>query len=255
MEIVIQEPLSWVPILLYHRVIPSLPQHDPAGSITTATFESQLRWLARRGYRGLTISELVQPAAQDQTGPRVAITFDDGYEDNVIYALPLLKRYGFNATVFVVTDTIGAYNDFDAAYGGERVRMLSVDQIQLLTASGIEIGSHTCSHPESLPDLSDHDLSEEVHRSRGLLEDVLGRAVQSFAYPHHRLSERVEWAVAEAGYEAACDGGGTIFTRYCLSRLPTYASGGPVLEAAMRWRRLKYELAVRRRRLFRHVAA
>lgn len=238
--------MPWVPILMYHRVVPRLPQHDPARNCTTtAAFAAQLHWLAQRHYRAVTISELVA-SAESQRQPRVAITFDDGYEDNVIHALPVLKRYGFNATVFIVTDTMGGYNDFDAGIDGERVRMLSEEQIKLLASAGVEIGSHSCTHPASLVDLPDSELWPEVNGSRLVLEHLLGRQVMSFSYPHSRVSERVKVAVANAGYQSACAGVGTSFTPYSLSRVATSARSGPALEAAMGWRWLKHSVAMRR---------
>lgn len=247
-EIYGQRRIPWVAILHYHRVVPRLPDRDPFGNCTTTTaFEAHLRWLRRRRYQALTIAELAQSAVHGrvQRGLRVAITFDDGYEDNFIHAFPLLERYGFNATIFVVTDTIGGYNDFDAGIGGERVRMLSADQIKSLARGGIEIGSHTRSHPQSLPDLSDHDLQEEVRQSRAILGDIGAGPMRSFAYPHSRVSQRAEAAVEEAGYQAACAGVGTTFTPYRLCRVATSAGGGPVLEAAIGWRWLKQAVANR----------
>lgn len=241
--------LPWVPVLLYHRVVPAPPERDPFGNcITTGAFESHLRWLAWRGYRSLTVSDLALAAVhgRGQSGLRVAITFDDGYQDNWTHALPLLQRYGFNATVFVVTDAIGGYNDFDAGLGVERAPMLTSDEILALAGSGIEIGSHTCAHPPSLPQLSDAEMKAELARSRDRLEAIVGRPVRCFSYPHSRVTPRAQEAVMEAGYLAACAGVGTRFSRYNLSRVATSPVWGPALGATMAWRRLKHAVARRR---------
>jgi peptidoglycan/xylan/chitin deacetylase (PgdA/CDA1 family) len=240
--------LPWVPVLLYHRVVPQLPQRDPFGNcVTTTTFESHLRWLARRGYRAITVSELTRAALlnRGQRGLRVAITFDDGYEDNLLYAAPLLRRYGFSATVFVVTNTIGSVNSFDAGRGVDPTPMLTAEQVLALAESGIEIGSHGCTHPPSLPDLSDAELLFELQRSKEIVEAIVNRPVRSFSYPHSRVDVRVQAAVEAAGYESACAGVGTAFTPYRLSRVAPPASPGAVLEARMRWRELK-NVAARR---------
>ncbi|MEO6958631.1 MAG: polysaccharide deacetylase family protein, partial [Burkholderiaceae bacterium] len=93
-----------VPVLMYHHVSPS------DGMITTSpdNFERQLAWLRRHGYRSLTSDGFAGHLAGDPTPPKsILITFDDGYLDNWVYAYPLLKRYGFNAMVFLVTSWIG----------------------------------------------------------------------------------------------------------------------------------------------------
>jgi peptidoglycan/xylan/chitin deacetylase (PgdA/CDA1 family) len=226
-----------------------MPEQDPAGNCVTArTFETHLRWLARRGYRSMTVSELVRSAQHDrgQSGLRVAITFDDGYEDNLIHALPLLERFGFTATVFVITDVIGSHNHFDSHLGGEPVRMLSAAQVRSLADAGLEIGSHTCTHPHSLPHLVGSALDDQLLRSRSVLEGILGRPVRSFSYPHSRVDSRVERAVAEAGYDAACAGTGTRFTPFHLSRVAPPLAHGPALELNMGWRWLKHSVARRR---------
>ena len=240
--------MTWVPVLLYHRVMPNLPRRDAVGNcISTAAFEGHLRWLAGRGFRSMTVSELTMSAihGRGEHGQRVVITFDDGYLDNYVYALPLLKRYGFTATLFVVTDTIGGTNSFDEQFGVESARMLSADQIRALSISGIEIGSHTCSHPVSLPELPEVEMRRQIGRSRHVLEEIVGRPVRSFSYPRSRVSPRVEAAVADAGYQAACAGVGTPFTPYRLCRVATDVSRGPILEARMGWRWLKHVVAKR----------
>jgi peptidoglycan/xylan/chitin deacetylase (PgdA/CDA1 family) len=121
--------------------------------------------------------------------------------------------------------------------------MLSAEQIKALAQCGIEIGSHTRRHPQSLPDLAEEELLEEVWTSRSVLENIVAQPVRSFAYPHSRVSARAEAAVAGAGYQAACAGVGTRFTPYHLTRVPTSAGRGLGLETAIRWRRLKHSVA------------
>ena len=240
--------IPWVPVLMYHRIVPRPPARDPyQNCVTTSAFESHLRWFARRGYRSMTLSELTRSAVHDrgQRGLRMAITFDDGYEDNLVHAAPLLRRYGFTATIYVVTDAIGSVNHFDSEMGADQARMLSRDQIVLLADLGMEIGSHSCSHPASLPQLSDADLLNQLQRSKQVLEEITRRPVLSFSYPHGQVSWRAEAAVAASGYESACAGVGIPFRPYRLSRVATSVSWGPLLETTVRWRGLKHEVARR----------
>ncbi|HSS59976.1 MAG TPA: polysaccharide deacetylase family protein [Candidatus Limnocylindrales bacterium] len=237
-------PPRWVPVLLYHRVVPEPPQHDPFQNfVSTTDFESHLLWLRRAGFRSLPLGSLETIFAGDAQArvPRrsVAITFDDGYEDNHRYAWPLLKRHGFAATIFVVTDAIGESSSFDTAvYPADP--MLSADQMREMSRDGITFGSHTCSHPLALTDLSEFELRREVAGSRSALEGVLDAPVTQFAYPHSRQDDRVENAVASAGYRLACGGTGKRFSRYCVTRIPV-RGGGPTLAMSMakRWIRWK----------------
>lgn len=256
----------WVPILMYHRIVPVLPAQDPfLNCVSVAMFERQLRWLAQRGYRSQPLSALdtLGHTSGDLAAPiprrTIVITFDDGYRDNYLYALPLLRRYGLTATIFLVADAVGGDNRFDERYGGDTVDMLSVDEIREMQREGIQFGSHTCTHPPSLPRLSDSQLEYEVHRSRTVLENILNAPVDHFSYPHSQLDDRVQASVARAGYRLACAGVGTQFSRYRLNRIeppgrvgralfvqqrwPILSGAG--LEAHIRWRQLKRAVLTR----------
>jgi len=249
-EVTSVEPTAlrpWMPVLMYHRIVPVLPEHDPFGNcISAATFERHLRWLARRGFVSTPLAALANSCDHDREGRRVAlrrsvaITFDDGYQDNYLHAWPLLKRYGFTATIFLVSDAIGGDNSFDATYASERVPMLTVDQIRQLQAQQIEFGSHTCSHPASLTQLLDAQLHDELVRSRSQLESLLDAPVEHFSYPHSQLDARVEAAVERAGYRLACAGTGSRFAQFCIHRVEARAAQGAALEAQMRWRKSKW---------------
>jgi peptidoglycan/xylan/chitin deacetylase (PgdA/CDA1 family) len=241
-----------VPVLMYHRVVPSLPGPDPYGNcVTVASFESHLRWLARRGYTGVPLGAVAE-ALGGARGPLprrpVVITFDDGYEDNHRHAWPALRRHGFGATVFLVSDAIGGHNHFDAADNPEPVPMLSVEQIRAMHGAGIDFGSHTCTHPGPLTALADDRIRDELTRSRAAIEAILDSPVLDFAYPHSRLDPRVEALVRAAGYRLACAGVGTRFSRHCLHRVAPPLRGGPHLELEMRVRRLKHRIRRSRRR-------
>lgn len=237
----------WIPILLYHRVVPKIPNGDLAGiCISAAAFESQIRWLAARRYVGVPLDAVERELRAERGAPRalpprsVAITFDDGYLDNYLYAWPILKRFGFNATIFMVTDAIGGDNGFDTACGGERTKMLSTAEIREMHRQHIDFGSHSCTHPNTLVALSDDRLKLELERSRGVLEDTLGAPVRYFAYPHSKHDARVEEAVERAGYSLACSGVGTRFAPFCLKRVKPPAHRGPAIEAQIRWQQLKW---------------
>jgi peptidoglycan/xylan/chitin deacetylase (PgdA/CDA1 family) len=234
----------WVPILMYHRVVEREPVRDPfRNCVTVSVFERQMRWLRLRGYRTVPLASLegAQLAPSLPSRPLV-ITFDDGYRDNYENAWPVLAKYDFRATVFLVSGSVGGYNDFDHAVGGERAPMLSASEIREMHAAGIGFGSHTCSHPPSLVDVDDRTLRLEVSASRTAVEDIVGSAVDYFAYPHGKQDARVERAVADAGYKLACGATGTRFDRFCLHRVPGAASRGPMLEVGSHVGRWKWRL-------------
>ena len=233
---------------MYHRITPApVPNDLYRNCLSVATFESHLRWLRMRGYESVDLGWVGRLLDADTEPPGVprkpfAITFDDGYLDNQEYALPLLERFGFMATIFVVTSTIGGTNSFDAPAAEGAVRMLSADDIRRLRKRGIHIGSHTHSHPQNLARLGDRELDFELRYSRRHLSDLLQEEIDHFAYPHSALDRRVEAEVARAGYRTACAGRGTRFNRYCLQRVPAASGSGAQLDLYCAWRRLKWRV-------------
>ena len=238
----------WIPILMYHRVVPvGRSAVAPANSISATAFDAQMSWLSRRGYCAVTLDELVEMLGGGRSAKKpgrnlMLLTFDDGYEDNFHCAMPILQRYGYVATIFLVASAIGGDNAFDAAYTTERVRMLSAKDIHSMRNVGFRFGSHSWSHPDSLSDLNDGDLRDELVSSKTVLENLLQEPVLHFSYPHTRVSERVEAAVAAAGYVAACSGVGTHFSPYRLDRVETAAPGWRA-EVEIGFRKLKYSVA------------
>lgn len=206
----------WSPILMYHRV-----DYDEEGLdwvVAPPVFERQLAFLRRQGYTGLTASQLADGLEGKIALPPkpVLITFDDGYTDNYTTAWPLLQKYGFNATIFLVSDYIGQDNRFDRGLS-RLCPTMPLEQIRAMQKGGIEFGSHTCNHL-SLPTLSEAERTEELERSRRDLSGLLDREVVSFAYPYSELNDTCEAAVEAAGYRTAVAGTGPDFRRYRLSR-------------------------------------
>ncbi|KAB2342368.1 polysaccharide deacetylase family protein [Actinomadura rudentiformis] len=195
------ETANGVPVLMYHS-ISERPSRETAGlAVRPGAFADQMALLRERGFTPVPFSAVATPPEGGLPDKPVVITFDDGYADFHEHALPVLDEHGFTATVFVTTGWLADAGD-DAA-GRPLDRMLAWEQVREAAAHGIEIGGHSHSHPQ-LDQLGDADLRSELTRNRGLLEDRLGRAVTTMAYPYGYSSVRVRRAVRAAGYDAAC---------------------------------------------------
>lgn len=188
-----------LPVLLYHHVGPQQPGTHRSLTVSPAKFERQIRWLARRGFRGICPADWQQWRSTGAGLPKrpVLITFDDGYADLAQHALPVLRRYGFGAAVFVVTGQLGGTNAWDEARGSGTHRLMSAEEIREWAAQGIEFGAHTRTHAD-LTTLSAPEIEQEVAGSRHDLEQVLGRRVTSFAYPYGFFTDGVVDCVREA---------------------------------------------------------
>lgn len=187
-------------VLCYHAVVEGEPQRL---AIRRATFEWQVRSLLRRGYEPVTAAEAVE-----QNGRLFHVTFDDAYR-SAVDTLPLLATLGVPATIFACTDYARDGRPFDvpelredAAADPASFATMDWPALRAAASSGIEIGSHTVSHPH-LPQLSDADLDRELRESKAELEDELGAACRHLAYPYGDEDDRVRAAARRAGYAAA----------------------------------------------------
>lgn len=186
-------------IWTYHSV--GDPSDDPYGiTVSPRRLDAQLAWLHARRLTGVAVGTLLREHAGGGRG-LVGLTFDDGYADFVEEALPVLRRYGFTATVFVLPGRDGGTNEWDPL--GPRKPLLTLDQIRGLAGSGMEIGSHGLLHRD-LTALPDTELHEETRGSRELIRELTGTAPEGFCHPYGYADQRVLDAVREAGYGYGC---------------------------------------------------
>ena len=195
-------------VLCYHSVHPS----NRIRSATPGLFERHLGWLAE--HCDVVPFSSIRPAMTENTSrkPIVALTFDDGYEDNHRVALPILTRLGLPATIFVTTGLIDQDPTVTRRFAKvwhaspDDVRGMTWDQVEETRAAGIEIGAHTRTHP-ILGDLDDHRAEEEIAGSKRTIEDHLGVRVTSFAYPfgtpREHFTGRTIDLVSELGFGSA----------------------------------------------------
>lgn len=182
---------------------------DAADGLTTTLvdFRRHLDVLAAWGATVLPLDEAWRLLAAGELPARaVALTFDDGYASVLEVAWPELRARGLPATLFAVSDYLESGRrfpwDVDHPRGSDLVRLATAEQVAAAAADGLDIGSHTVTH-RWLPALSDTEVTDEVTRSRGDLEDLLGREITSFAYPMGGWSPAIRDHVARAGYRVA----------------------------------------------------
>lgn len=193
-----------VPILMYHSVgRRKNPAYD-RWCVSPERFHEQMSALANGGYEVLTTGDYVARRQSGAPFPErfAVLTFDDGLQDFLTGAFPILDAFGFPATLYVVAGRIGSSSVWLGPLGEGERPMLDADQLRHLAQSGIEIGGHSMTHPE-LDALSLADARAEITESRRVLEDILGSPVVSFAYPHGYNSRITRRIVAEAGYRSA----------------------------------------------------
>ena len=184
-----------VPILMYHYIRVNPDRRDQLGyglSVTPDLFRAHVEFLNERGFRAITMRDLTAMLDAQILPPEksIVLTFDDGYRDAYTEAWPVLKQFGFKATLYVVTDFL------------EQGPYLTRPQVRELHANGIEIGSHTQSHL-NLPSLNSQRLTREIVESRAILQDLIGAPVLSFCDPSGKYNDVVERAVKSAGYASA----------------------------------------------------
>jgi peptidoglycan/xylan/chitin deacetylase (PgdA/CDA1 family) len=185
-----------VPILVYHHVQQSLPvgsRVERRLTVTVKSFDQQMRYLKDEGYHVITLDTLVDCLRDGSELPAkpVIISFDDGWEDQFEYALPALEKYHYRATFFVVTNFVGARGFF------------SLPQLQEIRAQGMEIGSHSRSHPHLDKTNNPSLLWDQIYTSKQILERQLGVAVDEFAYPYGSYNATTASIVRSAGYKSA----------------------------------------------------
>jgi peptidoglycan/xylan/chitin deacetylase (PgdA/CDA1 family) len=197
-----------VPILLYHHIAES--DKPSRYYVSTESFEEQISSLYDWGYTAIPLSLLVDAMLNGAELPLrpVVITFDDGYRDVYQNALPVMQRYGYVGTLYVIVDQIGV--------GG----YLNAKQITELVEQGWELGSHSQTHANLRR--SGASLEKEVAGSKEFLETQFDTPVRSFSFPYGSTNPAVTQAVRTAGYRYAVGIGSSITHKaknlYYLSR-------------------------------------
>ena len=210
--VTVQEDGRTVMVLNYHKVV----DEHMSLSVPLADFEQHMKWLQEYGYTSITPEELYNFIVNGSELPEkpVLITFDDGYKDNYTNAYPIMKKYGFKGTIFVVTGFLGVYDNY-----------LTWEQAGELAENGFSIESHTHNH-KSMTEASDDDISKELAKSRDTLKEKLGVEADFIAYPTGTYNLHIAELVKEAGYKGAFtikyDNASRDSNVYAIERVPIF---------------------------------
>ena len=184
-----------VPILMYHRIVPAGLAGDslPGLVVSPELFDAQLAALHSDGWHTVTVAQISQALQLRRTLPprTFAISIDDGWDDGYTYALPILQRYGFHATYYVIAGRVGVWRN-----------VLTPAELRALVAAGMEIGDHTLDHLE-LPYLSPEEMHVQVMTAAQLLAGFVGERPATFAYPSGRYDLAAEEELQADGFGLA----------------------------------------------------
>jgi peptidoglycan/xylan/chitin deacetylase (PgdA/CDA1 family) len=212
-----------VPILLYHHVAPDR-------EISPERFAEQMRSLVERGYESLSMDDLVQVAQGHENiqKPAFVLAFDDGYRDNWEHAFPIIKKWGIQAVIYLVTERVGSDG------------FLSWDEVKSMSDSGLVIfGSHTHTHRHFVRKEPYGNLEDELRTSKSVLETRLGKPCRHMAWPWGDYEDAWLPLVQKLGYVSAATtlaGANAKGTNpYEFRRINVRHSGVRWLGARLRW--------------------
>lgn len=191
-------------ILMYHNIDnPPQGARIPNLYVTPRMFRFQMGYLKRAGFKVVPLQDMLELVSHGNADRNlVAISFDDAYQDFYTNAYPILKQYSYPSVVYVVSGLVAKDNVWDAENESDRKPLMDWQTIREVSEHGVQIGSHTISHPR-LTTLSVASLREELVKSRKELEERLNQPVDHFCYPYGDHNEQVKDEVRKAGYRSA----------------------------------------------------
>jgi len=193
-----------IPILVYHQIDEAPPKGSPFRSLYVApdAFARQMSFLKLLGYTGLSMGDLLPYLLGEKEGRVVGITFDDGYQNNITNALPVLKKQRFSSTCYAVSGLLGQTNAWDRHLGIAQAPLMTEAHLRQWVAGGQEIGSHTHQHLDLLG-AEDATGRADIALGKSSLEGVLGTNVDHFCYPYGRYKATHAVMAGEAGFKTA----------------------------------------------------
>ena len=192
-----------IPVLLYH----SIGTSGSVISITPSEFRVQMAYLNATGYKTISLTDFLGYLRSVTVSHEkiVVLTFDDGFKNNYTEAFPILREYGFTATIFLTTDFLDRVCSWEKHDSIPRFPLLSWDEIKEMSDYGIDFESHTCSHPY-LSRLTREEMRNELLESKMVIETALNKPVTFLCHPYGDSSRETQEAARECGYVGAFGG-------------------------------------------------
>ncbi len=191
---------------MYHQVgVFSNPKAHRATFCHVRRFKAQMAYLHYFRYNVISLREALdalfgaEPKGRAGRGHSVALTFDDGYENFMENAFPVLRKYNFPSTVFLVAGLLGKTAEWLAKDGRFAPDMLDIEAVREMRAENVTFGSHTMTHPY-LTGIGPAQRTREIHESKAVLEDLLGEEIRHFCYPGGDFNAAVVEEARAAGY-------------------------------------------------------
>lgn len=186
-----------IPILMYHRIT-TVP--GDRNALPPEKFEEQLQYLSSQGYHSVSIEQLEAHLLCDKELPSkpIVLTFDDGYQDNLTTALPLLQKYNQIGNVFSITHWQGTENML-RNFGKEPTVTMNEEELRQWQNAGHYVGSHTLDHP-FLSKCSPEQLHHELADSKTEIENITGKPATCICYPYGDFDSKVTVEAKKCGY-------------------------------------------------------
>jgi len=203
-----------IPILMYH----SISDGNNPLSVPIKNFEKQMKFMSHNDYKTINLKDL---SNLNKYGKFFIITFDDGYEDVFVNALPILNKYDFTATCFFVSKYIGKHNIWDENKSNYiKLNLMNKEQVYEWSKNGMEIGSHSLDH-KNLKDLNYNDKYSQITEPKRTFNKLFSIDIKTFSYPFGKIDDQsVEIVQDNYSYAVTTNRSRFTFNKFDNFKLP-----------------------------------
>lgn len=174
--------MARLPVLMYHNISPNDSESVDL-TISTSRFEEQLKYLAEKNYTSVFVSELMD--SKPIPAKSVVLTFDDVTENQLLYAVPLLKKYNCKATFFIPFAYIGKSDEWND--GAQKI--MTIEQLKSLDRDVVELGHHSHSH-RKYSHISPDEIQEDFDKSFEIIRKNSLNVIPALAYPYGNFPKK-----------------------------------------------------------------